>query len=497
MDLKSEGIHTEYKKAQNSIPKDFWETYSAFANTDGGTVYFGITEDPKGTFNVSGVKDPQKIIVELNSIARNANKVSKNLLLESNINVINIDNKPIVTCYIPSAPRSDKPIYLHGNTTHSYIRFNESDNLMTPTELQYFISEAGNSYDGDIAINYGIDDLNLSDVSEYRSILANREGTTVLDESLTDFLKSLGILKRDRNSGSDELFITSAGLLFFGKYNSITERFPGFQLNYMEKSSSTDSDYIDRIVTDNTNDSPQNLFSFYRRLENKLSAKSTNPFQLDSSFTREDTGPLFLSVLREALANALSHAYYKSNRGVNIMQYPEYFEFINPGSMRVSIDQFVHGGITDPRNPQIVLLFRRAGLVERGGTGGRRIFNISDKLKLRTPTVSSENEETLLRIWKSDIANSYSSEYDESSPVTKLLKMLDTNGPLKSSELKPLFATNYEYQKTIKELLSKNIIEKFGKSVATRYRLKVTDAERAKNMNKLIRDLEDTLLNRD
>ena len=36
-----ESVHLECKLAKNAIPANFWETYSSFANTDGGTILLG------------------------------------------------------------------------------------------------------------------------------------------------------------------------------------------------------------------------------------------------------------------------------------------------------------------------------------------------------------------------------------------------------------------------------------------------------------------------
>ncbi|VOH23543.1 mobile genetic element [Streptococcus pneumoniae] len=50
MDLKFEGVDLEYKKAKNNLPESFWETYSAFANTNGGKIILGIDEKNIDTY---------------------------------------------------------------------------------------------------------------------------------------------------------------------------------------------------------------------------------------------------------------------------------------------------------------------------------------------------------------------------------------------------------------------------------------------------------------
>lgn len=40
-----ERINFEVKKGEKNIPKSVWETYSAFANTIGGYILLGISEN--------------------------------------------------------------------------------------------------------------------------------------------------------------------------------------------------------------------------------------------------------------------------------------------------------------------------------------------------------------------------------------------------------------------------------------------------------------------
>lgn len=51
-----EGADVEYKSARGGLPSSLWETYSAFANTAGGTLWLGISQGSDGQLRLQGLE---------------------------------------------------------------------------------------------------------------------------------------------------------------------------------------------------------------------------------------------------------------------------------------------------------------------------------------------------------------------------------------------------------------------------------------------------------
>ena len=112
MKLKIEGNDLEYKKAKNALPDSFWETYSAFANTNGGKIILGIDEKNEDPYQ--GVNDPQKIRDNLFALVANKQKVSCNLLTDNDIEYVSIPDKErqLMVITIREASSDQKPVHL-------------------------------------------------------------------------------------------------------------------------------------------------------------------------------------------------------------------------------------------------------------------------------------------------------------------------------------------------------------------------------------------------
>ncbi len=78
----------ECKEASGGLPRNLWDTYSAFANTDGGVILLGIKEEPKGKFTVTGISNLQEMINIFWSHCSNPNIVSNNILSSTDVRIL-------------------------------------------------------------------------------------------------------------------------------------------------------------------------------------------------------------------------------------------------------------------------------------------------------------------------------------------------------------------------------------------------------------------------
>lgn len=218
--------------------------------------------------------------------------------------------------------------------------------------------------------HFGQADFDLDTVKQYRNRFASRapdHAWLLLDD--TGLLGKLGALRRDRSSGVEGA--TMAGLLMFGRFEALRDALPGFHVDYREKMSDDPAvRWTDRVVPDGSWEN--NLFQFYVRVMQRLSGELKMPFQLDRDLYRKDDSPVH-EALREAVVNALVHADHRGQGGVIIERHADRIELSNPGSLLVSREQLLQGGVSECRNKSVQLMFQLMGGGDKAGSGMDKI----------------------------------------------------------------------------------------------------------------------------
>ncbi|MBB2984750.1 putative DNA binding domain-containing protein [Paraburkholderia sp. SIMBA_009] len=391
-----ESLDVEFKKAggrdgKGEIPKEFWPSYSAMANTEGGEIILGVEEiKPTGGFRPHHLANASSMRQEIFNLANNRQKISANLLRDEDVQIVRVDACNVLRVRIPRAARRQRPIFVGENPLRgTYERRNEGDFLLAEDRVRQLLGEQSETpRDATILPRYDVDDLDLETVAAYRQIFASRAPThPFIAQALPEFLRSLQAWKKDRETGAEGL--TVAGLLMFGKLNSILDAVPNYIVDYQERPEArTEARWVDRITTDGTWSG--NLFDFYRKVLAKLTADLKIPFVLDGMVRRGVT-PVHEAV-QEALVNTLVHSDFAGRVSILVVKRPDMYGFRNPGLMRVPIEQAIRGGDSDCRNRLIQKMFQLVGAGDQAGSGVPRIFGVWKEQSWRSPVVHEKRD---------------------------------------------------------------------------------------------------------
>lgn len=355
----------EVKAAREGLPRSLWETYSAFANTDGGTILLGVEEDPHGALSVCGVNEPESLVKVLWDDLNNPSCVNVNLLTDNDVSISYDAGAPYIAIEVPRAPRQDRPVYIRNNlASGSFRRNGEGDYHCTSEELKALVRDGGEEIDRLVLEEFEFDSLCKETITSYRgafqALRQNHPWNSLAD---SDFLMRIGAI--GRGVRTHRLHPTRAGLLMFGHEYEITREYPSYLLDYRTRLG--DRRWDDRIASMDGTWSG-NVYDFWRKVCMKVVEGLPKPFALGPDMHRLEDTPMH-AALREGLANMLVHADYYGRRGCVALREPGRITFSNPGSLRMSCDVALQGGTSDPRNATLMRMFNLVGIGERIGSG--------------------------------------------------------------------------------------------------------------------------------
>jgi predicted HTH transcriptional regulator len=343
-----ENNRIEAKRALGGLPHSIWETYSAFANTLGGLLLLGVEEYTDKTLHTVDLPDPEGMTEEFWALVNDPHKASVNILAPSDVRIETVNGDRIIVIRVPRAQRFDKPVYVDGDpNTGVYWRSGEGDHRCTLEQVEAMRRDAAlHTQDMRPVRQPDAAALRTDTLADFRRRLAGmRPGRSHAEEDDETFLLRIGAAVTDTDGRTVP---TAGGLLMFGSLEDIRGVYPNYSLVYRENGVSESW--------------KGNVYGFYfdalRRLRRLF-----------------PEGGAAWDALGEALGNCLINADYHSRAGVEVAAEAEAVTMTNPGFFRISVDDALTGGRSDPRNAALMRMFNLIGVGESAGGGIPAIFN--------------------------------------------------------------------------------------------------------------------------
>ncbi len=185
-------------------------------------------------------------------------------------------------------------------------------------------------------------------------------------------------------------------------------------------------------------------------------------------FYREHIERIPKTAFREAVANALVHRDWDSQRHIQISMYDEYIRIISPGTLPPSMTErdYLEASISELKNPIIGDVFFRLNLIERYGTGVQRIIRSYANSKSKpTFTITANSIEIILPV----LRNTLKGVSDDGVHVYEMIakgynttkKLVERTAYSKSKVLKH-----------IRELLDTQYIDQIGQGRGVYYKVR-------------------------
>lgn len=351
----------EVKAAAGGIPEDAYTTVSAFANTSGGWLVFGVAERA-GRFEVAGVSAPEKVQGDFLATCR-SQKFSRPVELLPRL--YEIDGRHVVAFHVREVSRFDKPVRVRrDHQWQAYVRLGSGDHQCSPEEEARFLRDASReTFDSAVCEGATVDDLDPESVRWLRGVIGQRDPLLAHPE-LDDagYLAETGLLR-----GRGDL--THAATLLFGRERLVTRLKPAGIVDFRLVHAPW-SEIVPEQRWDDRELCEGNLVRTVRSLFERFVRLCEQPFGMEGGAGQSRAQSPDYRAVREALVNLLVHQDYSDpNRTARILWFSDRTIFENPGDSFVSLPEMLDGGSSQLRNPRLTRMMRQAGFAEQAGTG--------------------------------------------------------------------------------------------------------------------------------
>lgn len=378
-------------KRASEVGKSLLETVCAFANEPGlggGWMLLGVVREEMALFpsyEVEGIVNPDKVAADLACQCRE----TFNVPLRVDICTEQIQNKVVLTVFVPEVQPQDKPIYFktQGLPKGAFRRIGSTDQRCTDDDMaMLYHGRQVETFDAGIITDATLEDFSKEAIEDYRlSRAAVNSDAEELRWSENELLQALGCIRRNDQGIWKP---TVAGLITFGTQAALRRCFPMTRVDYIRVPGREWVPNPDRRF--DTIELRDPLFRLIRRAQAAILDDLPKSFGLvEGELQRQDKPVIPQRVIREALVNALMHRNYRSNSPVQIIRYANRLEIRNPGFSLKSPDHLGEPG-SQPRNPKIAAVLHETRFAETKGSGIRVMRESMEQAGLTPPLFESD-----------------------------------------------------------------------------------------------------------
>ena len=373
------GETTAYDKKQMleiKRPKSWLKSVSAFANGEGGTLIFGISDDDRIIGLADAESDAEKISEEI--------KTKLDPVPVVNLEYKEIDGKRLILLHVYSGQVT--PYYYIGDKQRlAFVRIGNESVTADRIQLKALVlKSSGRTYDS-LPSNYRFEDMAFS---KLRSVHYKRLQRSFDDSEFV----SWGIVDENGN-------LTNAGALLADESPVRQSRIFCTRWNGLDMTSGLGEAIDDVELEGCVIGQLQDAVSFVRNNSHKKWWKEND--------YREELSDYPERAVTEAIANAIIHRdYLQMGSEIHIDMYDDRLEIYSPGGMMDGrlIQQL--NPLTVPskrRNPLLADFFSRLGLMERRGSGMKKIIDSYKRFEVlhdfHAPEFQSNASEFHVILW--------------------------------------------------------------------------------------------------
>ena len=341
-------LYDKKEKLENNKPKSWLKTVSAFANGLGGTLIFGISDKDE----IIGLDNYKKDSENISEIIKTKIEPLPKVTLKHYL----IEDKNIIILFVHSG--KETPYYFtEGGHQTAYIRLgNESIPAKNNDLINLILKGENRSYDS-LETNIKKDNVSFT---KLKSLYYLKTGNEFTDSDLESF----GLVNKDS-------FLTNAGALLADepiiKHSRIfCTRWNGLDMTSGIEEALNDSEFEGSILL-----LLQNAENFIK-VNTKKKWKKGNESRIEMPDYPE-------RAIQEVLVNAIIHRDYAViGSEIHIDIYDDRIEIYSPGGMfdgSFIQEQNIIEISSLRRNPIIADLFNRIHLMERRGSGLKKIIS--------------------------------------------------------------------------------------------------------------------------